>query len=307
VTDRAKGLLLGFLASALWASVFVAGRYVTAGRGVDPILTATVRFSVGAVGAVIYLLATGRWSRLIRAAEALWPLTALGAVGIFGMGMLVFISTSLTSSINGALILNANAIFIAVFALSIGERVPVIRFVGLLLGLAGCAIIVVGVAPPQPLPVANNVLGSLAAVGGAICWAAYTVWGKRYVRLHGGLESATITLIAGAVMLIAVSLARGVNLSLGLPEGLALVYLGVFPTAIAMLLWYQALQLVDANVLGPTQYVAPPLATLLGWVLLGEPLSWTFVAGAVTIVIALYLATLRVRRPSQPVAPEVAG
>ncbi len=296
MTDRAKGLLLGFVASALWASVFVAGRYVTAGRGVDPILTATVRFSVGAAGAVVYLLVTGRWSRLTRAAEALWPLAGLGAVGIFGMGMLVFISTSLTSSINGALILNANAIFIAVFALFIGERVPVIRAVGLLLGLAGCAIIVTGVAPPQPLPVANNVLGSLAAVGGAVCWAAYTVWGKRYVRVYGGLEAATITLIAGAVMLIVVSLARGVNLSLGLPEGLALVYLGIFPTAIAMLVWYQALDLVDANVLGPTQYVAPPLATMLGWLMLREPLSWTFVAGAVIIIIAVYLATRPARR-----------
>jgi len=304
VSDRAKGLLLGFVASALWASVFVAGRYVTAGRGVDPILTATVRFSVGAAGAVIYVLVTGRWRRLMRAAEGLWPLAGLGAIGIFGMGMLVFISTSLTSSINGALILNANAIFIAVFALFIGERVPAIRFIGLLLGLAGCAVIVVGAAPPQPLPVANNVLGSLAAVGGAICWAAYTVWGKRYVRRYGGLESATITLIAGAIMLIAVSLARGVDLSLGAPEGLALVYLGVFPTAIAMLLWYAALQLVDANVLGPTQYVAPPLSTLLGWMLLGEPLSWSFLTGAITIVVAVYLATRPTRRGLPDAAQE---
>ncbi len=309
MSDRAKGLLLGFAASALWASVFAAGRYVTAGRGVDPILTATVRFSVGAAGAVIYLLATGRWSRLLRAAEGLWPLAGLGAVGIFSMGMLVFVSTSLTSSINGALILNANAIFIAVFALFIGERVSVIHFVGLLLGLVGCGIIVVGATPPQPLPVASNVLGSIAALGGAICWAAYTVWGKRYVRLYGGLESATITLIAGAIMLIGVSLARGANLSVGVSEGLALLYLGIFPTAVAMLIWYHALHLVDANVLGPTQYVAPPLATLLGWVLLGEPLSWTFVAGAATIIIAVYLATRPAGAdpPPPPTSPDVTG
>lgn len=291
ISRRMAGLLLGFGASILWSSVFAAGRYVTAGRGVDPILTAAVRFSTGAAIAVLYLIVSGRWSRLMRAAEALWPLVGLGAVGIFAMGMLVFISTSLTSSINGALILNANAIFIAIFALFIGERVPVIRFVGLLLGLVGCAIIVIGATPPQPLPVRNNVLGSLAALGGAICWAAYTAWGKRYVRKFGGIEAATITLIAGAIMLIIVALARGVSLSLGLREGLALLYLGVFPTAAAMLMWYRALELVDASVLGPTQYVAPIGATLLGWGLLGEPLSWTFVAGAVTIGVALYLAT----------------
>ncbi len=291
MSDRTKGLLLGLGASALWSSVFVAARYATAVRGLDPILTAALRFSVGAAGAVIYLAITGRWGRLMDAARDLVPLSAIGAVGIFAMGILVFVSASLTSSINGALLLNANAVFIAVFALFVGERVPPLRFIGLFIGLAGCAVIVLGHTPPQELPVTSNILGSLAALGGAICWAAYTVAGKRYVRRHGGLVTSTITLIAGAVMLIVVALAGRPEIHLGAPEWLAILWLGIFPTTIAMLMWYAALELVDASVLGPTQYIAPPLATLLGWVLLGEPLSWTFVAGAAAIVIAVWLAT----------------
>lgn len=291
MSDRAKGLLLGLAASALWSSVFVAARYATAARGVDPILTAALRFSIGAAGAVIFLALAGRWGRLMDATRDLVPLTGIGAVGIFGMGVLVFVAASLTSSINGALILNANAIFIAVFALFVGERVPALRFIGLFIGLGGCAVIVIGQTPPQQLPVVSNVLGSLAALGGAICWAAYTVAGKRYVRRHGGLETSTITLVAGAVMLIVAALARRPEIALGAPEWLAVAWLGLFPTTIAMLMWYAALEFVDASVLGPTQYIAPPLATLLGWWLLGEPLTWTFVAGAVAIVIAVWLAT----------------
>jgi drug/metabolite transporter (DMT)-like permease len=291
MTDRAKGLALGLAASALWSTVFVAARYATAARDVDPILTAALRFSIGAAAAVIYLAVAGRWGRLMSAARDLAPLTVLAGVGIFGMGVLVFFSAALTTSINGALILNANAIFIAIFALFLGERVPPIRFIGLIIGLAGCAVIVVGRTPPQELPVINNVLGSLAAVGGAICWAAYTVWGKRYVRRHGGPETATITLIAGAVMLIIYALARQPDLALGAPEWLAIAWLGIFPTTIAMLMWYAALGLVDASVLGPTQYIAPPLATVLGWALLGEPLTWTFVGGAVAVIIAVWMAT----------------
>ncbi len=296
MSDRAKGLLLGLAASALWSSVFVAARYATAGRGVDPLLTAALRFSIGAAAGVLFLALVGRWNRLMEATRDLLPLTGLGAVGIFGMGVFVFISASLTSSINGALILNANAIFIAVFAIFLGERVPTVRFIGLLIGLAGCAIIVIGRTPPQQLPVTSNARGSLAALGGAICWAAYTVWGKRYVRRHGGPETATITLITGALMLIIVALARKPDLVLEAPEWLAIAWLGIFPTTVAMLMWYAALGLVDASVLGPTQYIAPPLATVLGWALLGEPLTWTFVAGAVAVVIAVWLAT----RPAPP-------
>lgn len=291
MSDRTRGLLLGIGASVLWSSVFVAGRYVTTERGVDPVLTATARFTIGAVGALLYLLVTGRGARLRRAFEGVLPLSILGAIGIFAMGLLVFISTSLTTSINGAIILNSNAVFIGVFALFIGERVPTIRFLGLLIGLVGCALIALGEPPSQPLPVANNVLGSVAALGGAICWAAYTVWGKRYVRLYGGLEAATITLMAGAALLIATGLAHGVRLSIGWREGLALLHLGIVASAAAMLMWYRALELVDANVLGPTQYVAPVFATLLGWALLDEPLSWSFLGGAIAIVIALWLAT----------------
>lgn len=302
MSDRTRGLLLGVGASLLWSSVFVAGRYVTTERGVDPVLTATARFTIGACGALIYLALTGRWSRLRRAFAGVLPLSILGAIGIFAMGLLVFISTSLTTSINGAIILNSNAVFIGVFALFIGERVPAMRFVGLVLGLAGCALIALGEPPAQALPVASNVLGSLAALGGALCWAAYTVWGKRYVRLYGGLEAATVTLMAGAVLLIVTSLARGVSLSIGWREGLALLHLGVVASAAAMLMWYRALELVDANLLGPTQYIAPPFATLLGWALLGEPLSWSFLGGAVAIVIALWLATRPARRPRLDVA-----
>ena len=291
MSDRAKGILLGLVASALWASVFVAGRYVTAGRGVDPILTAALRFSIGAGVAVLLIALNGRWQNMMRARKDLPALVTLGAIGIFAMGILVFISASLTTSINGALILNANAIFIAVFAIFIGERVPAIRFFGLILGLAGCGIIVLGTTAPQDLPVVSNVLGSLAALGGAIFWAAYTVGGKRYVRRYGGPEAATITLVAGSIMLMIFALARRPDLAIEWQSWLALAWLGIFPTAVAMLMWYQALELVESSVLGPTQYAAPPIATLLGWWLLGEPLTWTFAAGAVTIVIAVWLAT----------------
>ncbi|MGC9318055.1 MAG: DMT family transporter [Armatimonadota bacterium] len=291
MSDRTLGILLGLGASVAWASVFVAGRYVTAMRGVDPILTAAVRFSVGAAAAVLYLVLAGRWERLMAASRDVGALAGLGAVGIFGMGVLVFISTNLTTSINGALILNANAIFIAVFALLVGERVPAIRFMGLVIGLAGCAVIVMGRTPPQPVPVVNNALGSLAALGGAICWAAYTVGGKRYVRRYGGPETATVTLVFGAVLLIALTLILRPPMALRLPEALVIIYLGVLPTTVAMLMWYRALELVDASALGPTQYVAPPGAALLGWALLGEPLTWTFLAGAAGIVAGVYLAT----------------
>ena len=48
------------------------------------------------------------------------------------------------------------------------------------------------------------------------------------------------------------------------------VYLGVFPTAVGFVLWAYALKRTTAGRLGSLTYLAPPVAILLGWALLGE-------------------------------------
>jgi len=275
----------------------VGARYVTYVRAIDPVYTAALRFGIGALLATAYIVATGRWGNLAKAASDLGGLALLGATGIFGMGVLVFVSANYTTSINSSLILNSNAIFIAVFAVLAGERVPAVRAAGLLVGLGGCALIVMGSAPPQPLPAPDNVLGCVAAVGGAAFWAAYTVLGKPYVRRHGGPEVATGALIFGALMLVILAVLRKPLPALEWPEALASVYLGIIPTAVAMLVWYRALQLVDASVLGPTQYIAPVGSSLLGLWLLGERIGLWFLLGAAGILLGVYLATKPVTGP----------
>ena len=49
-----------------------------------------------------------------------------------------------------------------------------------------------------------------------------------------------------------------------------IVYLGIFPTAIAFTTWAYALSQTSAGRMGSTTYLVPPLATLLGWLFLGE-------------------------------------
>jgi drug/metabolite transporter (DMT)-like permease len=48
------------------------------------------------------------------------------------------------------------------------------------------------------------------------------------------------------------------------------VYLGLGPTAIGFGLWAFALARTDAGRLSVTTYLVPPLAAVIGWILLGE-------------------------------------
>lgn len=284
------GLALGFLASVLWGNVNVSARYLVTLRGLDPLYVGLLRFGSGALLAVLFLLASGQRRELQRAAPE-WPLlVALGAVGIFAMGSMVFLSARYTASINSAIILNANPLFIVALAPLVGERVPLSRWAGVLVGLGGCALISLGAAEGRE-PGLNDALGCTLAAIGALCWASYTVMGKGVTQRRGGLGSAAISLLGGAGLFLVVVLLRHSARPLALPEAAVALYLGAGPTAAAMLAWYRALEYVDASLLGPTEYVAMLVGTVLGWLLLGERIGLSFVLGAAAIVVGLVLAT----------------
>jgi drug/metabolite transporter (DMT)-like permease len=69
------------------------------------------------------------------------------------------------------------------------------------------------------------------------------------------------------------------------PATWGLVYLGVFPTAIAFTTWAYALSLIEAGKLAATTYLVPGTTILISWLLLSEvPSVWGLVGGAVCLV-----------------------
>ena len=62
------------------------------------------------------------------------------------------------------------------------------------------------------------------------------------------------------------------------------VYLGVFPTAIAFTTWAYALSRTTAGRMGALTYLVPPLAVLLGWLVLAEsPPAAAYAGGALCL------------------------
>ena len=83
-----------------------------------------------------------------------------------------------------------------------------------------------------------------------------------------------------------------------LPATLGLVYLGVFPTAVAFTTWAYALSLIEAGKLAATTYLVPGTTILISWLLLNEiPTVWGLAGGVVCLVgVAL---TRRRSRPAR--------
>src|SRR5690606_5129783 len=76
---------------------------------------------------------------------------------------------------------------------------------------------------------------------------------------------------------------------------LSMVYLGVFPTAVAFATWGYALTRTTAGRLAAATYPAAPLAVLMSWAFLGEvPAPVALVGGALCLT-GVLVATLRLR------------
>ena len=139
-----RAILLGAIASLLWSTVFVIGRYLCDVLGLHPILVAFLRFSCASAVSVLYILLKGEARSLALLVERPLTIILLAITGITCMGSAVFWALSLSTSVDVSIIMNSNAIFIIPLASLIGERFTLRKGVGVVTGLLGCALVING-------------------------------------------------------------------------------------------------------------------------------------------------------------------
>lgn len=182
------------------------------------------------------------------------------------------------------------------------ERLTPLKTVGLLLGFAGVAVLVLsgdtGLAEGGR-PVAAGVL-SLAAV-------VSISFGGLYAKYHAGrYEPLDVTGLQhgiGAALLVVATLVveGGPRLESGAAWA-ALVYLAVMSSFVAMMLYYWMLRTVSATYAALSGYIVPPIAIVAGVLVLGEEVQAGIVAGGLLILAGVILADRAERRPAPATA-----
>lgn len=74
-----------------------------------------------------------------------------------------------------------------------------------------------------------------------------------------------------------------------------MVYLGVFPTALAFTTWAYALARTTASKMGATTYAVPALVVLMSWLVLGEVPGLLTLAGGVLCLAGVAVSRSRAR------------
>ena len=269
---------------------------------------ALLRFLIASVlmGAVALVLGIGR----PRLRDMPW-LLVLGFFGVFlHHTSLNYGQQWVTAAASSVLAQSAPLFSVLIAAFCLKERVSLWRWGCVLLGLLGVLVVIWG----------DQGLGEMDPRGllillAAASWSVYFVIQKHCAHRYSLLTLACYMVWSGTLMLC-------VNLP-GLPtavaraplvENLAVLVLGVFPSALAYLAWGFVLKHVDVSRASVAMYLIPPVAMGMAATLLGEHVALQVVLGGVIVLASVAAISLEGRWRSgaqaertQAVAVEVLG
>ena len=274
-----------------WASAFVAIRHL--GDHVGPGALSLGRLAVGSLCLGAVLLARRSWRRPRRSD---W--LGLVVIGLLWFGVYNVALNEGERRVDAgtaAMLIQLSPVLIAVLAvLFLRERSTVFLWVGLVVAFGGVAVISLSTSPGGD----RDVLGVLLCLLSAAVYAVSVIFQK---PLMGRLPAIQVTWVActvGAVACLpfAPSLASDLG-SMSASDVGWVVYLGVFPTAIAFTTYAYALTHMSASSLGVTTYLVPPITVLMAWLLLSETPPALAYAGGALCLVGVALARRRGREP----------
>ncbi|MGI8608726.1 MAG: DMT family transporter [Candidatus Dormibacteria bacterium] len=275
----------------LWASAFVgiraAGRVLSAG----PLSLARLMVGSLALGVLVAArrepLPPRRDYRGLLICGLLW-------FGVYNV--LLNQAERLVDAGTAAMLVNIGPVFIALLGgFILQEGFPRQLIVGCAIAFAGTVII--GLATSARGLQAG--FGALLCVAAAAAYSAGTIAEKPLLSRTSALTITWLACTIGAIVCLPFAPQLVHELGHVNPGTVAWVlYLGVFPTAIGFSFWAYALARTSAGRLGATTYLVPPLAVVMGWLLLGDvPPVLAFFGGLLCLAGVAVTRGARLSRP----------
>ena len=294
--DAGKIALFGMLC-LIWGSTWLVIKVGYGGLG--PFNVAALRFAIAAlVLTAIVPIVGARWPR----GRSEWTLIVCVGVLLYpGDYALIYwseqyIDSGLTAILFGTfplLTMTAAHFYVP------GERLTPRKFAGGVIALAGVAVLFGDRVRVD--------LSTLAPMASVIIAAVLAAAANAAIKRHGGtLHTAPLnasSMALGAVLLLGMSLVKGERL--GIPHDratwAAIAYLSVVGSVVAFLTYVSLLKRSDSTSVSFFAVFTPAIAVGLGWLVLGERLTVSSLAGAALILSGVSLTLLRIRSKPSPV------
>jgi len=276
------------LSCLMWASNFVLGRILR--DEIGPLTLTTSRF---VVASLFYAVVLGRFAIKERLLPRHWALLAgMALTGVLGFPLLLYRGLQLTTATDAVLINATGPLMTAVLAaILLKERLFPRHVLGGFISFFGVALIVSGGSFERLRDWHVNV-GDLYVLLAVVLWGLYSVISRRATQSRSVFSVTVIStwmalplfLGAGAVGWQPASTNWSWHLLL------AVVYIGVFPSAAAFLSWNEGVRRLGPNRAMVFYNMLPVYGSILGVILLGESLGAQHVLGGGLILAGSFIA-----------------
>lgn len=296
-----KGLLLSLLVMLLWGLLFptVKVGYKAFGiAGVGPILSfAGFRFII--CGVVITVFALIRDSKCLKPALRHWKGVLLS--GLFAIVLhytCTYLGLSMTTGSKTAILKQLGAIFYICFSALIfpSDKLTPGKVAGLILGLSGIFAINADSGG------FTFGLGDWLIIGASFCTVASNTISKKLFTSVEPIISTGISQLFGGIVLLAVGLPLGGNMSRLIPTNPhQFLVFGVILTAsiISYCLWFINVKQENLSKLYIIKFAEPLFASVFGWFLLGEDiLKINYLAAFILISAGILVANIKKNQES---------
>lgn len=268
----------------LWGSTYLGIRIaVQEGSGFPPMIMSATRVFAGSL--ILYGLARFVQKQSFHLSKKEWTVLVISGLALWwGGNGLVAIAEVTVPSGYAALIISCTPIWVAIIESALDKNRPsVLLILSLMIGVAGIATLNWPAIQSGNL---EDLWGGFLLVVAGLSWGAGSVYQKRKNIQTSPEVSSAIQQFSGGVALLVTSFIIGEPQINPAPSAWwAWGYLIIFGSVIAFTSFVKALKFLPPNIVFTYAYVNPVVAVILGFIILGEPITqWTFAGAALVII-----------------------
>lgn len=264
----------------IWGSTFAAiGFSLQGGYSAGHLLL--LRFLIASALFAVLAMIPGMKFRLPEKKDML-KIAVLGWIGISGYHICATSGQLTISAGTAGMLIGSGPIFTTIFAILIlKERLSKLGWTGLACGFAGIFLIAIG-SGSASFGIAPGVFLTILA---AVATAIFFVYQKPLFKKYSAIELTAYFTWAGTIPFLFFSpgLLDTIQ-TVPMSVNLTVLYIGIFPTAIAYLTWALALSQSNASSISSILYLEPVIAIIVAYFWLHEiPASISIIGGVIAI------------------------
>ncbi len=297
------GLLL--LAMVFWGGSWVSAKIVV--TLAPPLTVGFFRFLTAAVLFLPFLIVSQPKAFHAYTKRDWGMFFLLGLTGIFAYGVLFLTGMRFTTAAQGSIIAGINPTTVSLLAhITHKERLtPKWRYGGYICSFLGI-VFVVGIQALLEFQL-EYLIGNLILLIAMLTWGLYSVIGKTTMQTHTSLEATTGGILFGTLLFGFSALTEQFWLlpaMFNITFWFNILYMGIFVTFLGFLFYFIGIKQLGASRSSIFISLVPVFGTTFSFLILSEPIYWTFQIGLLLVIIGILLINYPIKQPTPAPYPD---